>query len=239
MSEAPREPGPAGLDHSRGVLVVPALVSLGVLGLAGLSTYADPGRRWVGLVAASQPDALPAWWATVLYVLVALVCLSRARAELAGPAGRVRRRLAAVAWLGLGSLLTVLSVDHVLGVHRLVAGDPRLTALPGPVAAHPVQAVLVALALPVVVVLLVLTGGGRGLLVVAGALYAVSGVVLDQRLLQPSWNQVRVETLELAFEWAGALVLVAAATRSRGSAGWPPGSAPARRWRRRPGRTPG
>lgn len=201
------------LDLPRAALLLPVLVSVAVLGLAGLATYGDPDRRWVALAVAAEHDALPAWWATVLYVLVVLACLLRARAE--GVRGRRadrRRRATALGWAALAVLLTVLSVDHVLGLHHLMAGDPRLTALPAPVAAHPVQAVLVIAGLPAVLVLLAgASPRQRVLLVSAGGLYLVSGLVLDQRLLQPSWNHVRVETAELAFEWAGALVLMGAA----------------------------
>ncbi|CAA9432450.1 MAG: hypothetical protein AVDCRST_MAG35-2697 [uncultured Quadrisphaera sp.] len=227
----------ATLDVPRWVLAVPAVVSLLVLVLAGLATYEDPGRRWASLAVAGRAEALPGWWATVLYVLVALACFLRARADGLGGGGRLGPRAAragAVAWALLGALLSLVSADHVLGLHHLVAGDERLSALPGPVAAHPVQVALLAAGVPVVLLLLlVLRPRQRLLVVAAGGLYLVSGLLLDQRLVQPSWNHVRLETAELAFEWAGALVLLlaasahgqaapapgAAVTRSRGTAG--------------------
>ncbi len=204
----------AVLDAPRAVLWIPVLVSLAVLGLAGLATYGDEDRRWVMLAVAGEADGLPGWWATVLYVLVALACLLRARGDwMRGRrAGTARAGTASAAWVGVAGLLSVLSVDHVLGLHNLLDGDPRLAALPEPVAAHPVQAALVVAGLPLVLVLLALTTPRqRLLLVVAGGLYLVSGLLLDQRIVQPSWNHVRVETLEVAFEWAGALLLLHAA----------------------------
>ena len=217
----------AVLDLSRRSLWIPAGASALIAALALAGGLADDGSddpaRWVRWAEAGVVGGLPYWWTTVVYVLVAMGCWARARVEVA----RARYRGAGwvgpapIGWGALSVLLVLLSADHVIGLHKAVTTD-RVPWLPGPVADHPVQAVLVAVGLPVVLmVLAVATPGQRALVVLAGVLYLFSGLVLDPRLLQLPGVTYRTEALETAAEWVAAVVLLLAAlqrVRMRGSA---------------------
>ena len=222
----------AVLDLSRRSLWVPAVLSavLAVLAVVagGLDDGLDggagaPRSPWPVEARAGVVGGLPYWWTTVLYVLVALGCWVRARVE------RLRRRYRGLpgagaaprAWTALGALLVLLSVDHVLGLHKALSTGP-VAWLPGPLAEHPVQAALVVVGLPVVLgVLAAATPGQRALIVAAGVAYLTAGLVLDPRLVVLPGSRFRTEAVETGLEWLGALVLLLAAlqrVRMRGDA---------------------
>ena len=212
-----RRAASAVLDLSRRSLWVPAalsaVIAISAVAAGVLDRGASTAPPWSVPARAGVVGGLPYWWTTVLYVLVAMGCWVRARVE------RLRRRHrgrsgtgpAPLAWTVLGVLLVLLSVDHVLGLHKALRARP-VAWLPEPLADHPVQALLVGVGLPVVLaVLAAATPGQRALVVTAGAAYLVAGVVLDPRLLALPGSPYRTEALETALEWTGALVLLLAA----------------------------
>jgi len=225
----------AVLDLSRRSLWVLALVSAALAVLALVAGGLDDGSGgsagpWPVEARAGVVGGLPYWWTTVLYVLVALGCWVRARVE------RLRRRYrgrtgpgaAPVAWTTLGGMLVVLSVDHVLGLHKALRVEP-VAWLPGALADHPVQALLVVVGLPVVLaVLAAATPGQRALVVVAGSAYLLAGLVLDPRLVALPGAPARTEAVETALEWAGALLLLLGALQRVRMRGGDRGSAPPR-----------
>lgn len=194
---------------------VALLASAGLVALAASvrpSSSASGTTLWTVLRASLNPASnrsIPAWWGIVLFTLAAVWCWTAAgRAR----AGRRWLRLALWGLLGLVVVLAALSELLALRVQIPAVDTFSRWGLPQYLVQRPVDAVvLVALAVPV---LLLLPVGGetqRILLVLGVALYAVGTLVVAGGSWRIPGRPLNQELVQMSFEWLGVLCLMAAA----------------------------